>query len=189
MSSHLDPAVAELHQVPGGRGPPELEVKELSVEKRRQTDFERDGSPASVVGHDGHFNALKRQRDAWNSGSWQFQWSSIRLLIKKLWVHNSAKIFRLVRQCMGLMTSCLSILRARSILSAFVVPKLILLFTTKGKSAQPYFITFGSSPTGCLSFLLCLISNVSFSRSIADEQHYRFLYRNGFLGGLEQSRS
>ena len=68
MSSHLDPAVAELHQVPGGRGPPELEVKELSVEKRRQTDFERDGSPASVVGHDGHFNALKRKRDAWNSG-------------------------------------------------------------------------------------------------------------------------
>ena len=36
--------------------------------------------------------------------------------------HNSAKIFRLVSQCMGLMISQLRILRASSILWAFVVP-------------------------------------------------------------------
>ena len=39
--------------------------------------------------------------------------------------------------CMRLMTSQVCIFRARSILWAFVVPKLIRLFTT-GRSAQPY---------------------------------------------------
>ena len=38
------------------------------------------------------------------------------------WHNNSAKIFRLVSQCMGLMISQLRILRASSILWAFVVP-------------------------------------------------------------------
>ena len=39
---------------------------------------------------------------------------------------------------MRLMTSQVCIFRARSILWAFVVPKLISLFTTSGRSAQPY---------------------------------------------------
>ena len=54
------------------------------------------------------------------------------------WHQNSATIFRLVRQCIGLMTSWLCIFKARSILRAFVVPKLILLFTAEGLSAQRY---------------------------------------------------
>ena len=60
------------------------------------------------------------------------------------WHHNSAKIFRLVRQCMGLMTSQLHIFRARSIIWGFGVPKLILLFTRECWSAQPCSINFGS---------------------------------------------
>ena len=58
------------------------------------------------------------------------------------WHHNSATIFRLVRQCMGLMISWFGIFRARLILLAFVVPKLRLLFTSEGWSAQPYSIKF-----------------------------------------------
>ena len=50
------------------------------------------------------------------------------------WHHNSAKIFKLVRQCTGLMSSRLRIFRARSFLSALVVPK----FTIEGRSVQPY---------------------------------------------------
>ena len=41
---------------------------------------------------------------------------------------------------MGLMTSTLFIFGAMTILSAFVVPKLIHLFTAEGWSAQPYSI-------------------------------------------------
>ena len=48
------------------------------------------------------------------------------------WQHNSAKIFRLVRRCMRLITSQLHTFRARSNLRAFMVPKLILLFTREG---------------------------------------------------------
>ena len=44
---------------------------------------------------------------------------------------------------MGLMTSQLRRFRAWSFLLGFVVPKLILLFTTAGWSAQPYSINFG----------------------------------------------
>ena len=58
------------------------------------------------------------------------------------WHHNSATFFRLVRQCMGLMTSQLCQFRPRSILWGFVVLKLLLLFTTEGWSAQPYYINF-----------------------------------------------
>ena len=47
-----------------------------------------------------------------------------------------------VRKCMGLMTSQLCTFRARSMLWVFVVPKLILLFTKEGWSAQPYLINF-----------------------------------------------
>ena len=56
------------------------------------------------------------------------------------WYHKSATIFRLLRQCMGLMTSQLCIFRARSILLAFVVPKLILIFAAEGWLTQPYSI-------------------------------------------------
>ena len=59
------------------------------------------------------------------------------------WCHNSATNFRLVRQGMGPMTSPFHIFRARSILLAFVVHKLILLFTKAGWSAKPYSINFG----------------------------------------------
>ena len=41
------------------------------------------------------------------------------------WHHRHATIFRLVRQCMGLMTSQLRNFWASSILSAFMVPKMI----------------------------------------------------------------
>ena len=58
------------------------------------------------------------------------------------WHHNPANFFRLVRQCMGLMTSQPCHFRARSILWGFVVPKLIFLFTREGWSAQPYSINF-----------------------------------------------
>ena len=44
------------------------------------------------------------------------------------WRHNSAKIFRLVRQRMELLTSQLCICTVRSILWVLVVPKLILFF-------------------------------------------------------------
>ena len=63
-----------------------------------------------------------------------------------LWHHNSATFFRLVRQCMGLMSSQLCHFWVRSTLWEFVVPKLILLFTTAGWSVQPYSINFGSGP-------------------------------------------
>ena len=47
---------------------------------------------------------------------------------------------------MGLMTSQLQIFKARSVFGgAFVVPKLILLFTKAGRSAQPYSINFDSN--------------------------------------------
>ena len=42
------------------------------------------------------------------------------------WNHSSATIFRLARQCMGLMTSQLSTFRTWLIFWAFVVPKLLL---------------------------------------------------------------
>ena len=58
------------------------------------------------------------------------------------WHHDSATFFRLARQCMGQMTSQLCQFRPRSILWGFVVPKLILLFTTEGWSAQPYSTNF-----------------------------------------------
>ena len=44
------------------------------------------------------------------------------------------------------MTSQLCIFKARSILWAFVVPELKLLFTAEDWSAQPYSITFDSNP-------------------------------------------
>ena len=59
------------------------------------------------------------------------------------WHRNSSTFIRLIRQCMGLLTSQLCQFRPRSILWGFVVPKSILLFTTKGWSAQPYTINFG----------------------------------------------
>ena len=43
----------------------------------------------------------------------------------------------------GVMTSQLRTFRARSILLAFVVPKLILLFTKAVRSAHPYSVNFG----------------------------------------------
>ena len=46
---------------------------------------------------------------------------------------------------MGLMTSRLRTFRARSILLVLVVPKLILLFTREGLSAQPFSINFDKS--------------------------------------------
>ena len=58
------------------------------------------------------------------------------------WHHNSATFFRRVRQCMKLMTSQLRTFRVRSMHWGFVVPNLILLFTTAGRSAQPYSINF-----------------------------------------------
>ena len=57
------------------------------------------------------------------------------------WHHNSTTIFRLVRDYMGLMSSPLRMFRARSILLAFAVTKLILSFTVEGWSAQPHSIT------------------------------------------------
>ena len=48
---------------------------------------------------------------------------------------------------MGLMTSQLRTFRSKSFLSAFAVPKLILLFTGDGWSAQPYSNNFGLIPT------------------------------------------
>ena len=60
------------------------------------------------------------------------------------WHHNSSTIFRV---CMGLMTSQLCIFRARSILLAFVVPKLILIFATEGLNAQPYSINIAATVT------------------------------------------
>ena len=56
--------------------------------------------------------------------------------------HKSATIFKIARRCMQHMTSQLQIFRARSILWAFVVPKLTYSFTTAGWSAQPYSINF-----------------------------------------------
>ena len=58
------------------------------------------------------------------------------------WHHNSDTIFRQVRRCMGL--KC-QIFRVRSILWAFVIPELILLFTTQGWSPQQYSIYFASN--------------------------------------------
>ena len=55
------------------------------------------------------------------------------------WHHNSTTIFR---HCMGLMTSQLCIFWTRPILWAFVVPKLLLICTKVGWSAQPYSINF-----------------------------------------------
>ena len=45
---------------------------------------------------------------------------------------------------MGLMTSKLLLFRATSILCQFMVPKLILLFTTAGWSGQTYSINVGA---------------------------------------------
>ena len=72
------------------------------------------------------------------------------------WHHNTATFFRLIRQSMGLMTSQLCRFRAMSILWAFVVTKLILLFTTVGWSAQPYSTNFyaGSVSLPWRNFLL-----------------------------------
>ena len=51
------------------------------------------------------------------------------------WNHNFATILKLVRQCIGLMKSQLPTFRTKSIFWAFVVPKLIVLFTTAGWNA------------------------------------------------------
>ena len=72
------------------------------------------------------------------------------------WHHSSATIFRLVTQYMWLMTSQLCIFRDRSILKAFVVPKLILLFTAEGWSAQPYYSFFATlCPTSSTRLATC----------------------------------
>ena len=73
--------------------------------------------------------------------SWKSQQTQVALKVPR-WHHNSAKIFRLVRKCMGLMTSWLRTFRVWSVLWAFVIPKLKLLFTREGWSAQPYSIIF-----------------------------------------------
>ena len=46
--------------------------------------------------------------------------------------------------------------RARSILGAFVVPKLKLLFTRESWSAQPYSINFGMYALGGSRIYICI---------------------------------
>ena len=63
---------------------------------------------------------------------------------------------------MWLMTSQLCTFRARSILWRFVVPKLILLFTKAGRSAQPYSISIT---------LGCVCVHVSDKMVVREEKH------------------
>ena len=58
------------------------------------------------------------------------------------WNHNFATILKLVRPCTGLMKSQLRTFWAKSIFWAFMVPKLIVLFTTAGWNALPYSTSF-----------------------------------------------
>ena len=75
--------------------------------------------------------------------SWKNKQTQVALKVPR-WCHNSGSIFRLVRLCIGLMTSQLWSFSARLILFAHVIPKLILLFSKAGWSAKPYSINFWS---------------------------------------------
>ena len=87
------------------------------------------------------------------------------------WHHNSATIFRTVRQCMGLMMSQLRIFEPGQFSERLWSPKLILLLTDEGWSAQPYFFTLVEGKVKKLAKQKSEVSAPTFRLSLPPHYH------------------